>query len=79
LRAEASSRLVSIVDFLSSASKKLSQRARTIEEIGEVYEAYSSIQRQTAEIAQELEDVTGLSRILTAWTREKLEGSPSSQ
>ena len=74
LRAEASSRLVSITEFLSSASKKLSHRARTIEEIGEAYEAYSSIQTQSNEIAKELEDVTGLGRVLAAWTREKLEG-----
>ncbi|XP_011502016.1 PREDICTED: cytoplasmic dynein 2 heavy chain 1 [Ceratosolen solmsi marchali] len=74
LRAEASSRLIAIVEFLSSALKKLSQRARTIEEIGEVYEAYSNIQKQYNDIAQELEDVSGLGRILAAWTREKLEG-----
>ncbi|XP_023246189.1 cytoplasmic dynein 2 heavy chain 1 [Copidosoma floridanum] len=74
LRAEASSRLISIVDFLSSSSKRLSHRARTIEEIGEAYEAYSSIQKQMDEVARELEDVSGLGRVLAAWTRERLEG-----
>ncbi|XP_058798637.1 cytoplasmic dynein 2 heavy chain 1 [Phymastichus coffea] len=74
LRAEASSRLVFIIDFLSSASKKLSHRARTIEEIGEAYEAYSSIKKQSDDIARELEDVSGLGRVLAAWTRDKLDG-----
>ncbi|KAJ8675958.1 hypothetical protein QAD02_011744 [Eretmocerus hayati] len=74
LRAEASSRLVSIVDFLSSSSRKLSQRARTIEEIGDANEAYTHIQTQSSEIVRELEDVSGLGRVLAAWTRERLEG-----
>uniref|UniRef100_A0ABD2XKY5 Dynein heavy chain, cytoplasmic n=1 Tax=Trichogramma kaykai TaxID=54128 RepID=A0ABD2XKY5_9HYME len=74
LRAEASSRLISIVDFLSTSSKKLQQRSRTIEEIGEAFDAYMQIQSQTDEIIRELEDVTGLSRVLAAWTKEKLDG-----
>lgn len=52
----------------------MAHRARTIEEIGEAYEAYSHIQTQSDEIAKELEDVSGLGRILAAWTREKLDG-----
>lgn len=68
--------MASILEFLSSSSKKLSQRARTIDEVGEAYEAYSSIQNQSNQIAQELDDVSGLGRVLAAWTREKLEGAP---
>lgn len=74
LRAEASSRLIAIVDFLSSSSRELDKRPHNVEEIGMAYETYSRIQKDSEGTARELQDVTGLARVLAAWTREKLEG-----
>lgn len=74
LRAEASSRLVAIVEFLSSSARELDKRPHNVEEIGLVYETYSRIQNASEGTAKELEDVSGLARVLAAWTREKLEG-----
>ncbi|XP_051159645.1 cytoplasmic dynein 2 heavy chain 1 [Leptopilina boulardi] len=74
LRAEASSRLVAIVDFLSASARELDKRPHNVEEIGLAYETYSRIQKASEGISKELDDVTGLARVLAAWTREKLEG-----
>lgn len=74
LRTEASSRLVSVVEFLSSASKELDRRPRSVEEVGIAREAYSRIQKDASGMAKELEEVAGLARVLAAWTRERLEG-----
>ncbi|XP_017891098.1 cytoplasmic dynein 2 heavy chain 1 isoform X2 [Ceratina calcarata] len=74
LRAEASSRLVAVVEFLSSASRELERRPRNVEEVGLAYEAHARIQKQSAGMAEEMEAVTGLSKVLAAWTSEKLEG-----
>ena len=75
LRNEASSRLVIIIDFVSSSTKKLSQRAYSVEEIGSTFEAYTDIQSQFGDTVKELESVTGLAKVLAAWTRERLEGT----
>lgn len=74
LRAEATSRLVTVSDFISLSTKKLSQRAHTIEEIGTSFEAYNEIKNQSKGIVKEIQDVTGLGKVLTAWTRERLDG-----
>ena len=74
LRAEASSRLVAVVEFLSSSTRELERRPHNVEEIGLAYESYSRIQKESKGISQELEAITGLARVLAAWTREKLEG-----
>lgn len=75
LRTEASSRLIAIVEFLSSSARELDKRPHNIEEIGLAYEAYSRIQKEAQGTAEEFEAVTGLARVLAAWTREKLEGN----
>ncbi|XP_046488904.1 cytoplasmic dynein 2 heavy chain 1 [Neodiprion pinetum] len=74
LRTEASSRLVAVTEFLSSASQELDRRPRSIEEIGLAREAYARIRDDATGIAKELEDIAGLARVLAAWTRERLEG-----
>lgn len=74
LRAEASSRLVTIVDFLSSISKELERRPRTVEEVALAYEAHARIEAQSSGMSDEMEAVIGLSKVLAAWTSEKLEG-----
>lgn len=74
LRLEASSRLVAIVEFLSSASKELGRRPRNVEEVGLAYEAHARIQTQSSGMAEEMEAIAGLSKVLAAWTSEKLEG-----
>ncbi|XP_078052127.1 dynein cytoplasmic heavy chain beethoven [Augochlora pura] len=74
LRVEASSRLVAIVEFLSAASKELERRPRSVEEVGLAYEAHARIERQSSGMADEMEAVAGLSKVLAAWTSEKLEG-----
>ncbi|XP_050496495.1 cytoplasmic dynein 2 heavy chain 1 [Bombus huntii] len=74
LRVEASSRLVAIVEFLSSASKELERRPRNVEEVGSAYEAHARIQAQSSGMAEEVEAIAGLSKVLAAWTSEKLEG-----
>lgn len=75
LRVEASSRLVAIVEFLSSASKELERRPRSVEEVGLAYEAHARIEVQSAGMSEEMEAVIGLSKVLAAWTSEKLEGN----
>ena len=75
LRTEASSRLVAIVEFLSSSARELDRRPHNVEEIGLAYEAYSRIQKESQATGQELEAVTGFGRVLAAWTREKLDGN----
>lgn len=77
LRAEASSRLVAVMDFLSSITKELDKRPRTVEEIGLAYEAHSRIQKQSEGIAEEIQAVAGLARVLAAWTKERLDGVSS--
>ncbi|XP_023289902.1 cytoplasmic dynein 2 heavy chain 1 [Orussus abietinus] len=74
LRAEASSRLAVVADFLSSAAKELDRRPRSVEEVGSAHEAHLRIQQRSAVVAEELEAVSGLGRVLAAWTREGLEG-----
>ncbi|KOX76673.1 Cytoplasmic dynein 2 heavy chain 1 [Melipona quadrifasciata] len=74
LRVEASSRLVAIVEFLSSASKELERRPRNVEEVGSAYEAHARIEAQSSGMAEEMAAVAGLSKVLAAWTSEKLEG-----
>ncbi|XP_029051229.2 cytoplasmic dynein 2 heavy chain 1 [Osmia bicornis bicornis] len=74
LRVEASSRLVAIVEFLSSASKELERRPRNVEEVGVAYEAHARIEAQSSGMAEEMEAIVGLSMVLAAWTSEKLEG-----
>lgn len=74
LRTEASSRLVAVGEFLSSASKELDRRPRSVDEVGSAREAYARIRDEATGIAKELEDVSGLARVLAAWTRERLEG-----
>ncbi|XP_024946848.1 cytoplasmic dynein 2 heavy chain 1 isoform X2 [Cephus cinctus] len=74
LRTEASSRLVAIMEFLSAAGKELDKRPRTVEEVGIAHEAHDRIQVESAGVANELEAILGLSRVLAAWTRETLEG-----
>nr|XP_033320776.1 cytoplasmic dynein 2 heavy chain 1 [Megalopta genalis] len=74
LRVEASSRLVAIVEFLSSASKELERRPRSVEEVGLAYEAHARIEKQSSGMADEMEAIAGLSKVLAAWTSEKLEG-----
>lgn len=74
LRVEASSRLVAIVEFLSSASKELERRPRNVEEVGLAYEAHARIEAQSSGMAEEMEAIAGLSKVLAAWTSEKLEG-----
>lgn len=78
LRVEASSRLVAIVELLSSASKELERRPRSVEEVGLAYEAHARIEAQSSGMAEEMEAVAGLSKVLAAWTSEKLEGKPYS-
>ncbi|XP_017764042.1 PREDICTED: cytoplasmic dynein 2 heavy chain 1 [Eufriesea mexicana] len=77
LRLEASSRLVAVVEFLSSASKELGRRPRNVEEFGLAYEAHARIQTQSSGMAEEMEAIAGLSKVLAAWTSEKLEGVSS--
>lgn len=74
LRVEASSRLVSIVEFLSSSSKELERRPRNVEEVGLAYEAHARIEGQSSGMAEEMEAAAGFSKVLAAWTSEKLEG-----
>ncbi|XP_018402903.1 PREDICTED: cytoplasmic dynein 2 heavy chain 1 [Cyphomyrmex costatus] len=74
LRAEASSRLVAIVDFLSFASKELERRPRDVEEVGLAHEAHARIEQQSAGIAEEMEVVAVLAKVMAAWTSEKLDG-----
>ncbi|XP_076387639.1 dynein cytoplasmic heavy chain beethoven [Megachile rotundata] len=74
LRVEASSRLVAIVEFLSSASKELERRPRNVEEVGVAYEAHARIEEQSSGMAEEMDAIVGLSKVLAAWTSEKLEG-----
>ncbi|XP_076748967.1 dynein cytoplasmic heavy chain beethoven [Xylocopa sonorina] len=74
LRVEASSRLVAIVEFLSSASKELERRPRNVEEVGLAYEAHARIEAQSSGMAEEMEAIAGLSKVLAAWTSETLEG-----
>jgi len=75
LRTEASSRLVAVVDFLSFASKELERRPRDVEEVGLVHEAHARIEQQSASIAEEMEAVSVLAKVMAAWTSEKLDGN----
>lgn len=75
LRVEASSRLVAIVEFLSSATKELERRPRNVEEVGLAYEAHGRIEAQSSGMAEEMEAIAGLSKVMAAWTSEKLEGT----
>lgn len=74
LRAEASSRLGGIVEFLSAAAKELDKRPKNVEEVGGAFEAHKRIQEESAGIGKELEAVTGLAKVMATWTREKLDG-----
>ncbi|KAI4495703.1 hypothetical protein M0802_008538 [Mischocyttarus mexicanus] len=74
LRVEASSRLVAVVDFLSSAAKELEKRPHNVEEVGLANEAHERIQQQYVGVGNEMESVIGLAKVLAAWTSEKLEG-----
>ncbi|XP_043268031.1 cytoplasmic dynein 2 heavy chain 1 [Venturia canescens] len=74
LRAEASSRLVTVTEFLSMAARELDRRPRNVQEVGIAYEVHTRIERESAAMAEELEAVTGFARVLAAWTREKLDG-----
>lgn len=74
LRAEASSRLVDVVDFLSAAARELERRPKDVEEVGLAVEAHKRIAEESTSVGDELEAVTGLARVMAAWTREKLEG-----
>ncbi|KAK0158915.1 hypothetical protein PV328_009853 [Microctonus aethiopoides] len=74
LRAEASSRLVTVVNFLSSAMKELDRRPANVEEVGLAYEAHKKIEEGSRDIGRELEYVTGLAKVMAAWTRERLDG-----
>lgn len=75
LRVEASSRLMAIVEFLSFASKELERRPRDVEEVGLAHEAHARIEQQSAGIAEEMEVVTVLAKVMAAWTSEKLDGN----
>lgn len=75
LRAEASSRLVAVVEFLSFVSKELERRPRDVEEVGLAYEAHARIEMQLAGIAEEVEAVAVLAKVMAAWTSEKLDGN----
>lgn len=77
LRAEVSSRLMAVIDFLSTSSRDLDRKPRSVEEIGSAYETYTRIKTDSVEVEKELELVTGLAKILAAWTRDKLEGNSS--
>ncbi|XP_029665147.1 cytoplasmic dynein 2 heavy chain 1 [Formica exsecta] len=74
LRVEASSRLMAIVEFLSFASKELERRPRDVEEVGLAHEAHARIEQQSAGIAEEMEVVAVLAKVMAAWTSEKLDG-----
>ncbi|XP_020293197.1 cytoplasmic dynein 2 heavy chain 1 [Pseudomyrmex gracilis] len=74
LRTEASSRLMAVVDFLSFASKELERRPRDAEEVGLAHEAHARIEQQSAGIADEMEAVAVLAKVMAAWTSEKLDG-----
>ncbi|XP_066585667.1 cytoplasmic dynein 2 heavy chain 1 [Prorops nasuta] len=75
LRAEASSRLVAILEFLSSASKDLERTPRNVQEVGQAHLAHSRIQQQAfGHIASEMEAVEGLAKVMAAWTSESLDG-----
>lgn len=75
LRAEASSRLIAIADFISLSLKELQRRPRNVEEVGQVCEAHARITQRSEGIEQEIEEVVGLSKVLSAWTSEHLEGT----
>lgn len=75
LRVEASSRLMAIVEFLSFASKELERRPRDVEEVGLAHEAHARIEQQSAGIAEEMEVVAVLAKVMAAWTSEKLDGN----
>ena len=75
LRSEAASRLLAVVEFLSTAAKELDRRPRNVEEVGLAYQAHTRIQQDSKTVAEELEAVTGFVRVLAAWTREKLDGN----
>jgi len=72
---EASSRLMAVVEFLSFASKELERRPRDVEEVGLAHEAHARIEQQSAGIAEEMEVVTVLAKVMAAWTSEKLDGN----
>ena len=67
--------MVAIAEFLSSASKELERRPRSVEEVGLAYEAHARIEAQSSGMSEEMEAVIGLSKVLAAWTSEKLEGN----
>lgn len=66
---------MAIVDFLSFASKELERRPHDVEEVGLAYEAHARIEQQSAGIAEEMEVVTVLAKVMAAWTSEKLDGN----
>lgn len=74
LRAEAAERLLTCVEFLSSAARDLEHRPKDVEEVALAYDAHRRIESETPRIAAELECATGLARLMAAWTREKLDG-----
>ncbi|CAD6239204.1 GSCOCG00008639001-RA-CDS, partial [Cotesia congregata] len=74
LRAEAAERLLTCVEFLSSAARDLEHRPKDIEEVALAYDTHRRIESETPRIAAELECATGLARLMAAWTREKLDG-----
>lgn len=66
---------MAIVDFLSFASKELERRPRDVEEVGLAHEAHARIEQQSAGIAEEMEVVAVLAKVMAAWTSEKLDGN----
>lgn len=68
---------MAIVEFLSFASKELERRPRDVEEVGLAHEAHARIEQQSAGIAEEMEVVAVLAKVMAAWTSEKLDGNIS--
>jgi hypothetical protein len=46
-----------------------------VEEVGLVHEAHARIEQQSASIAEEMEAVSVLAKVMAAWTSEKLDGN----
>lgn len=68
---------MAIVEFLSFASKELERRPRDVEEVGLAHEAHARIEQQSAGIAEEMQVVAVLAKVMAAWTSEKLDGNIS--
>lgn len=54
--------------------KELDRRPANVEEVGLAYEAHKKIEEGSRDIGRELEYVTGLAKVMAAWTRERLDG-----